>query len=522
MIRHSLSFRGLRHLFQSKSIAKMSSVSTPFSVSVPAVVRPHIGGEFLDASSGNVFSSINPATTGKLCDVQSASEDDVNKAVMQAQTAFTEWSQKSGAERGRVLRRIAELLRENNDALAEIESRDQGKCISESSTVDITSAADAMEYFGCLAAEGPEGAYIPCQDGSFAYTIREPLGVVAGIGAWNYPIQIACWKSAPALACGNTMIFKPSPETPVTTSILAEIMIAAGLPKGVFNVVNGGADVGTWLSTHPGISKISFTGSSVTGRKVYAASAGTLKYVTMELGGKSPLIIFPDSNLDNAVSAAMLANFYTQGEICTNGTRVFIHEDIAEEFTDKFVKRTKNLKIGDPLDPQMEVGALISEAHLNKVMGYIESAKEDGARLRCGGKRYIPSGNCAKGYFVEPTIFDRCSDEMKFVKDEIFGPVAAVLSFKTEEEVVHRANNTPYGLAGGVFTSDIKRAHRIARQLQCGAVWINNYNIAPVEVPFGGYKQSGVGRENGKAVLDHYTQTKSVFVEMNDVICPYK
>jgi betaine-aldehyde dehydrogenase len=345
--------------------------------------------------------------------------------------------------------------------------------------------------------------------------------VCAGIGAWNYPLQIACWKSAPALACGNAMVFKPAELTPLTTLKLAAIYVEAGLPAGVFNVVQGDARTGEALTGHPGVAKVSLTGEVSTGRTVMAAASTTLKHVTLELGGKSPLIVFDDASLDNAVSGAMLGNFYTQGEICSNGTRVFVQRAIADEFVTRLKGRTAKLRIGDPLDGATDVGALISESHMEKVLGYIAAGLGDGARLVCGGHRVTDPPALARGFFVEPTVFVGCDDSMTIVNEEIFGPVMAVLAFDDEDEVVARANRTDYGLAAGVFTRDLQRGHRVATALEAGVVWINTYNVTPPEMPFGGVKQSGIGRENGLAAIEHYTEWKSVYVEMGDVEAPY-
>ena len=425
----------------------------------------------------------------------------------------------TGRERGRVLRRAAELLRENNAELAHIETQDTGKPIAETSTVDIQSGADALEYFGSVACT-INGEAVDLGEEAFGYTRREPLGITAGIGTWNYPIQIACWKSAPALACGNAMIFKPAELPPLPAVKLAEIYKLAGLPDGVFNVVQGARDTGRLLTAAPEIRKISLTGEVGTGRAVMADAARTLKYVTLELGGKSPLIIFDDADIDNAVSAALLANFYSAGEVCSNGTRVFVHRDIRERFLTALKARVERMRIGDPLLPETDVGSLISQDHMHKVLSYIDVGRAEGATLLVGGGR-TTEGALAHGAFVEPTIFVDCRDDMRIVREEIFGPVMAVLDFSDEDDVVQRANATEFGLAAGVFTSDLARAHRVVARLEAGTCWINQYNITPIELPFGGYKQSGLGRENSRAVLEHYTQVKSVYVALGNVESPY-
>ncbi|HSJ34736.1 MAG TPA: betaine-aldehyde dehydrogenase [Acidimicrobiia bacterium] len=477
-----------------------------------------IHGEEVGATSGETFSTINPATGEVIATVHQASEADVDRAVESAREGFAEWSAMTGAGRGRILNRAVALLRERNDELARLEVADTGKPIAEALEVDVASGADCIEYFAGAAAT-IAGQHFDLGR-NFAYTRREPLGVTAGIGAWNYPIQIACWKSAPALACGNSMVYKPAELTPLTSLELARIYHQAGVPPGVFNVVQGDARVGQALAAHLGIAKVSLTGEVGTGKKVMAAAAQTLKAVTLELGGKSPMIVFDDADLDNAVSGALLGNFYTQGEICSNGTRVYVHRSVYDAFLSKLAARVEKMTIGDPLDPATDVGALISGEHLEKVMGYIALGKEAGARVVTGGGRPDDPA-LAGGCFVEPTVFADCTDDMAIVNEEIFGPVMAVLAFDTEDEVVARANDTPYGLAAGIFTRDISRAHRVAARLQAGTLWINTYNITPIEMPFGGYKQSGLGRENSFAAIDHYTQIKSVYVETGDVEAPY-
>jgi betaine-aldehyde dehydrogenase len=467
----------------------------------------------------NTIRTINPATGELLAELPVDGPEQVNAAVQKAAEGQRVWARMTGTERGRILRRTADILRARNAELAVLECQDTGKPIQETSAVDVLSGADCLEYYAGVAAT-IAGEHIDLGPSAFGYTRREPLGVVAGIGAWNYPIQIACWKSAPALACGNAMIFKPAELTPLTAIELQRAYREAGLPEGVFQVVQGYADTGRLLSRHPSIRKISLTGEVGTGKAVMSDASATLKYVTLELGGKSPLIVFDDAKLDNAVGAALLANFYSAGEVCSNGTRVFVHKNVRATFLEKLKTRVAAMKIGNPIDPATQVGALISEAHMNKVLGYIERGKAEGAKLLCGGQRYVASG-CERGFFVEPTVFDGCTDDMAIVREEIFGPVMSVLEFSDEDEVVARANATEFGLSAGVFTNDLTRGHRVIANLEAGTCWINHYNITPIELPFGGHKRSGLGRENGRAAIEHYTQLKSVYVAMGDVDAPY-
>jgi betaine-aldehyde dehydrogenase len=462
---------------------------------------------------------VNPATGAELAELAVDGTAQIDAAVEEASAAQKRWAALTGAERGRVLQRAAQLLRARNTELAELETRNTGKPIQETVAVDVLSGADCLEYYAGLAA-GIAGEHIDLGPKAFGYTRREPLGVVAGIGAWNYPLQIACWKSAPALACGNAMIFKPAELTPLTALELERVFAAAGLPDGVFQVVQGRAETGRLLTRHRGIRKISLTGEVGTGKAVMADAAATLKQVTLELGGKSPLIVFEDAKLDNAVSGALLGNFYSAGEVCSNGTRVFVHRSIRAAFIERLRTRAAALRVGDPLDPRTQVGALISAEHMEKVLGFIARGRAQGARLITGGNR-VTEGELARGCFVAPTVFDHCHDDMDIVRREIFGPVMSVLEFSDEDEVIARANATEFGLAAGVFTNDLTRAHRVIAQLQAGTCWINHYNITPIELPFGGVKMSGLGRENGRAALEHYTQLKSVYVALSDVESPY-
>ena len=478
----------------------------------------YIDGGYTDASSDATFDAINPANGEVLAQVQRATKEDVERAVVSAEKGQKIWAAMTAVERSRILRRAVDILRERNDELAALETLDTGKSYSETRYVDIVTGADVLEYYAGLV-PAIQGEQIPLRDTSFVYTRREPLGVVAGIGAWNYPIQIALWKSAPALAAGNAMIFKPSEVTSLTTLKLAEIFTEAGLPDGVFNVLTGsGREVGTWLTEHPRIEKISFTGGTDTGKKVTSsATSSSLKEVTMELGGKSPLIIFDDADLDRAADTAMMANFYSSGQVCTNGTRVFVPTALKAAFEAKILERVARIRIGNPEDENTNFGPLVSFAHMESVLGYIAKGKEEGARVLCGGER-LTEGALGKGAFVAPTVFTDCTDEMTIVKEEIFGPVMSILTYDTEEEVIRRANDTEFGLAAGIVTKDLNRAHRVIHQLEAGICWINAWGESDAKMPVGGYKQSGIGRENGISSLAQYTQIKSVQVELGDYV----
>lgn len=474
-----------------------------------------VNGTYVEDTAGAPIEVIYPATGEVIAVVHEATPAVIEAALAGAKAAQAAWAVTRPVERARILRRAADIIRERNPALARLETLDTGKPLQETLVADWPSGADCLEYFAGLV-PSITGETIPLGR-DFAYTLREPLGVCVGIGAWNYPSQIACWKSAPALALGNAMVFKPSEVTPLGALQLAEIYIEAGLPAGLFNVVQGRGAVGGALVTDPRVDKVSLTGSVPTGKKVYAAAAAGVRHVTMELGGKSPLIIFDDASVEDAVGAAMMANFYSAGQVCSNGTRVFVQKGIKERFLTRLAARTAAISLGDPLDEATQMGPLVSAGQLEKVLGYIETGKAEGARLVAGGGR----ANLNSGYFVQPTVFADVTDPMTIAREEIFGPVMAVLDFDDEGEVLARANATDFGLAAGVFTADMTRAHRVIAGLQAGTCWINAYNLTPVEMPFGGSKQSGVGRENGHAAVEHYSQIKSVYVGMGPVDAPY-
>ena len=473
-----------------------------------------IDGAYVEDAAGTEIEVIYPATGEVIGRVHAATPESVERAIASAHAAQKRWAALSGSARGRILRRAADLLRARNHDLSVLETYDTGKPYQETSVADAASGADALDYFGGLAGT-LTGQHIPLGE-DWVYTRREPLGVCVGIGAWNYPTQIACWKAAPALACGNAMIFKPSETTPLCALKLAEILHEAGLPAGLFNVVQGMGEVGAALVGDARVAKVSLTGSVPTGRRVYAAAAAGMKHVTLELGGKSPLLIFDDADLDNAVSGAILGNFYSSGQVCSNGTRVFVQRGIKERFLSRLTDRLGAAVIGDPLEPETNFGPMVSARQLQIVEDYIAAGLDEGARLVTGGQRLNRNG-----FYLQPTVFADVTDAMTIAREEIFGPVMAVLDFDSEAEVMARANATEFGLAAGVFTRDLARAHRVAAGFEAGTCYINSYNDAPVEAPFGGIKASGLGRENSAAAIEHYSQLKSVYVRMGDLEAPF-
>lgn len=474
-----------------------------------------IDGEYIEDIAGDPLDVIYPFTGEVIAKLHCATPAIVDKAIASAQAAQADWAALTGTERGRILRKASEIMRERNHDLSVLETYDTGKPYQETSVADATSGADAFEYFGGLAGT-LTGEHIPLAGGDFVYTRREALGVCVGIGAWNYPTQIACWKGAPALACGNTMVFKPSETTPLSALKVAEILIEAGAPKGIYNVIQGMGPVGASLITDPRVAKVSLTGSVPTGKKVYASAAAGLRHVTMELGGKSPIVIFDDADLENAVSGAILGNFYSTGQVCSNGTRVFVQKGIKDAFLKRMTERLSAVVMGDPQDPDVNFGPMVSANQREIVHGYIKRGVAEGARLVTGGE--TPDRD---GYFIEPTVFADVTDDMTIAKEEIFGPVMCVLDFETEEEALMRANATEFGLAASVFTKDLTRAHRVSAGFEAGTCYINTHNLAPVEAPFGGSKLSGVGRENSKLAINHYSEMKTVYVALNDVEAPF-
>jgi aldehyde dehydrogenase (NAD+) len=473
-----------------------------------------INGQWLEGS-GKPFDTVNPATGEVLTQVAEASAKDVDQAVAAARKAFDEatgpWRKMSASERGKVLWRIADLVEKNIDELAELETLDNGKPIFESRYVDMPMVADVFRYFAGWATK-IHGETVNTFSNAFTYTLREPVGVVGAIIAWNFPLLLASWKLGPALACGNTVVLKPAEQTPLSALRFGELALEAGLPAGVLNIVTGGPETGVALVKHPGVDKVAFTGSTAVGKEIMRNSADTLKRVTLELGGKSPNIVFADSSMDAAVKGALNGIFYGKGEVCCAGSRLFVEKKVEDEFLGKLVEYSKKIKLGDPLDPKTRLGALVSEKQMNTVLGYIQAGKNEGAKLLAGGNRASVNGD--HGYFVEPTIFGGVKNDMKIAQEEIFGPVLATLAFDDIEEVAELANKNVYGLASAIWTNDLKKAHQLSRRLKAGTVWINTYGLMDAALPFGGYKQSGFGRELGMHAIEHYTELKTVWMNL--------
>jgi len=469
-----------------------------------------IDGEWMDGEKH--FDTVNPATGEVLTQIVEASTAAVDAAVIAARKAFEAgpWAKMPASERGRLIWRLAELIENNLDELAELETLDNGKPIFESRNVDLPMVVDVLRYYAGLATK-IHGETINTFDSAFTYTLREAVGVVGLIIPWNFPLLLASWKLGPALACGNTIVLKPAEQTPLSTLRLGELALEGGLPNGVLNIVTGGPEVGKAIVRHSGIDKIAFTGSTAVGKEIMRGASDTLKRVTLELGGKSPHIIFADADLDSAVRGAINGIFYGKGEVCNAGSRLFLDSKIQDEFLEKLIARAKKLQPADPLDPKTRLGAIVSQEQLQTVLGYIESGKQDGAQLLAGGNKTTVQG---KGYFLEPTIFGGVRNDMKIAQEEIFGPVLAAITFNDLDEVVSLANNNPYGLAAGLWTKDVKRAHQVSRRLRAGTIWINTYGLMDAALPFGGYKSSGFGRELGAHAIEHYTELKTVWLNM--------
>ena len=482
---------------------------------LPAVVTPgrlFIDGRFVESLSGKSFDSINPATEEVLTSVSEGDRADIDAAVAAARAAFETgpWPRMRPRDRGRLLLKLADLISANAEELARLETLDNGKPIAETLNVDIPQAAEVFAYYAGWA-DKIHGETIPATNDHFTYTLREPHGVCGQIIPWNFPLLMAAWKLAPALACGNTVVLKPAEQTPLTALRLAELVAEAGFPPGVVNVVPGyGPTAGAALAAHPGVDKIAFTGSTEVGRLIQKAAAGNLKSVSLELGGKSPNIVFADADIDAAVQGAIRGIFFNQGEVCCAGSRLFVEEAAHDHFVEALAGFAGALKQGDPLDASTQVGAQVSDEQFEKILGYIESGVQAGATLLTGGAR-----QGEKGYFIQPTVFTGVDKNAAIAREEIFGPVVSTFTFKGIDEAIAEGNDSNYGLAAAVWTRDIKKAHRVARALRAGTVWVNTYNAFDTAVPFGGYKESGTGRELGVQALDLYTQTKSVWIALD-------
>ncbi len=484
------------------------------TVDLPVTLTPGkmlINGEWVASASGKMFETINPATEEVLTSVAEGDKEDIDRAVAAARKAFTSgpWPKMTARDRGRLLRKIADLIMANREELATLETLDNGKPIRETLNVDIPLAAETFEYYGGWA-DKVHGDTIPVSGDYFNYTLREPVGVCGQIIPWNFPLLMAAWKLAPGLACGNTLVLKPAEQTPLTALRLGELMLEAGVPEGVVNIVPGyGPTAGQSLVQHPDVDKIAFTGSTEIGRLIQREAAGTLKRISLELGGKAPNIVFADADMQAAVKGAIAGIYFNQGEVCCAGSRLFLQEEIHDEFINTLSDFVQAIKVGDPLDQATEMGAQVSEEQFTKILGYIDKGKAAGATVVTGGERATE-----KGYFIKPTIFDNVTNDMVIAQEEIFGPVVSAITFKDVDDVIAQGNDTAYGLSAGIWTNDIRKAHRAARALRAGTVWVNTFNVFDVASPFGGYKESGFGRELGKWALDLYTQTKSVWIAL--------
>ena len=476
-----------------------------------------IDGKWVDAESGKTFEVRDPATDEVLTKVQEGGKADVDKAVKAARKAFEEgpWRKMSAADRARCLYKLADLIEQRADEFAQLETLDNGKPIKESRFVDVPATVETFRYYAGWVTK-LEGETINANSNFFTYTLREPVGVVGQIIPWNFPMLMAAWKLGPALACGNTSILKPAEQTPLSALYIGELALEAGFPPGVLNIITGFGpnSAGEFLANHMDVDKIAFTGEDKTGREIVKASVGNLKRLSLELGGKAPNIVFADANIDAAVKGAITGIFFNQGQVCCAGSRLFLEKSIHDQFMTKLTERVGKMQQGPGLDEKTQIGPQVSREQQERILNYIGIAQKEGAKLACGGD--APKGDLAKGYYVKPTIFTGVNNNMRIAQEEVFGPVLAVIPFSTTDEVAEQANKTTYGLSGAVWTSDVKKAHRLASQIKAGTIWVNCFNVFDAAVPFGGYKMSGYGRELGKHSIDLYTNIKSVWVNLAD------
>ncbi len=488
------------------------TTTTTASTTTPPITQTKllINNEWVDAQEGGTFRTYNPATGTVIAEVPEAGPTDVDKAVRAARSAVElgPWSKMSPAERGRLIHRLADRVAEHSAELALLEAYNSGKLLRDAQG-DLQLVVDTLRYYAGWA-DKIEGRTLPLRSNYFGYTLRQPVGVVGQIIPWNFPLLMLAWKWGPALACGNTIVMKPAEQTPLTALILGQMAIDVGFPPGVINLLNGRGEItGDALVKHPDVDKIAFTGHYETAKIIQRNAAETLKRCTFELGGKSPNVVFADADLDQAVAGAFLSIFFHCGQVCTAGSRLFVEKKIHPEFVERLAAAAKQRRLGDPLDAQTEHGPQVSHEQMEKILSYIDRGKTQGARLVAGGQRH---GD--QGYFIQPTIFDEVADHMDIARDEIFGPVVSVMAFEDAQEVIDRANNTHYGLAAGIWTNDLDRAHLFAKKVKAGTVWVNCYHVYDPVAPFGGFKMSGSGRENGEAALEHYTEIKTVTMKL--------